>query len=210
MLLVEGNYCSEPEQPCLVWLDKQTLPYARCAKYDDSPRCKGEREHKRFCIDRFEHAEAGGPPLNNQSYVLAGRICREQGKRLCSESEWNFACEGEAMLPYPYGFERRQVCNQDRSDLFEMVKGRQVLKDLTLSNTLGSACKSPFGVINMVGNLDEPVRRESGTQPNFNNGLKGGWWMAGRNRCRPATTAHDDYYRGLQIGVRCCAEPAAK
>jgi hypothetical protein len=28
------------------------------------------------------------------------------GKRLYREAEWNFACEGEAMLPYPTGLER--------------------------------------------------------------------------------------------------------
>ena len=43
----------------------------------------------------------------------------------------------------------------------------------------------------------------------FHNALKGGWWMAARNRCRPATTAHDDYYKDIQIGVRCCADAPA-
>jgi len=37
--------------------------------------------------------------------------------------------------------------------------------------------------------------------------LKGGWWMPARNRCRPATTAHDDYYKDIQVGTRCCAAP---
>jgi hypothetical protein len=30
--------------------------------------------------------------------------------------------------------------------------------------------------------------------------------MSGRNRCRPATTAHDDYYEDIQVGVRCCSD----
>jgi hypothetical protein len=36
--------------------------------------------------------------------------------------------------------------------------------------------------------------------------LKGGWWLAGRNRCRPATVAHDERYRDFQTGFRCCAD----
>jgi formylglycine-generating enzyme len=53
--------------------------------------------------------------------------------------------------------------------------------------------------------MDEPVAREGfeKNQP-FRNALKGGWWMPARNRCRPATTAHDDYFKDIQIGVRCC------
>jgi hypothetical protein len=38
---------------------------------------------------------------------------------------------------------------------------------------------------------------------------KGGWWLAGRNRCRPATTAHDEHYCDFQTGFRCCAEAQA-
>jgi hypothetical protein len=59
----------------------------------------------------------------------------------------------------------------------------------------------------MVGNLDEPVLREVARYAvPFRNALKGGWWMAGRNRCRPATVGHDDYYRDIQIGARCCKD----
>jgi hypothetical protein len=59
----------------------------------------------------------------------------------------------------------------------------------------------------MVGNMDEPVLRE-GARYNypFRNALKGGWWMSGRNRCRPSTTAHDDHYEDVQVGIRCCAD----
>jgi hypothetical protein len=60
----------------------------------------------------------------------------------------------------------------------------------------------------MVGNVDELVQRDRAFDPRFRNALKGGWWMAGRNRCRPATTAHDDYFHQLQIGTRCCADTA--
>lgn len=208
MVLVEGEYCTHVRHTCEHWLDDEKLPFARCGRYAPQALCVGKRVPKRFCIDRFESADADGIPVNHQSYQLARRRCAAQQKRLCTESEWNFACEGEEMLPYPYGTTRRAVCNQDRSDLYENNPKRQVLRDLTAPNDPNSRCVSPFGVFNLVGNLDEPTERETGQQPKFNNALKGGWWMAGRNRCRPATTAHDDYYSDIQIGARCCSTPA--
>jgi len=208
MVLVEGEYCTHVRHTCEHWLDDEKLPFARCGRYARQALCVGKREKKRFCIDRFESADADGIPVHHQSYQLARRRCAAQQKRLCTESEWNFACEGEEMLPYPYGTTRQAVCNQDRSDLYENNPKRQILRDLTASNDPSSRCVSPFGVFNLVGNLDEPTERETGKQPKFNNALKGGWWMAGRNRCRPATTAHDDYYSDIQVGVRCCSTPA--
>ncbi len=212
MIWVEGDYCTEVKQHCRVWLDDPALPYARCAEYENPVECVGPRVPLSFCIDRFEYTRPGeDAPLNHMSFDAGSKLCRTLGKRICTESEWNFACEGEEMRPYPYGFIREAKCNQDRSDLFEMAvvdgKRRQVLKDNREPSDPESECVSPFGVHDMVGNLDEPVLREATRySPPFRNALKGGWWMAARNRCRPATTAHDDFYEGTQVGVRCCAD----
>ena len=162
----------------------------------------------RFCIDRTEFTEPGQSlPANHKSFTNGEQVCAAQGKRMCRESEWNFACEGEEMRPYPYGYERKPVCNQDRTELFDKNPRMQVLSDHREPADARPECTSPFGVENMAGNMDEPVAREGfeNNQP-FRNALKGGWWMPARNRCRPATTAHDDFYKGIQIGVRCCDE----
>jgi hypothetical protein len=208
MVLVSGEYCTNVEHTCKRWLDDDLLPYARCAEYEPPARCVGKRDKLRFCIDQREFTPAGDTlPQNYASFIEANKVCESAGKRVCSESEWNFACEGPEMLPYPYGWSRRDVCNQDRLDLYEPNPRRQVLRDHRKpSGSLGE-CKSPFGVFDMVGNMDEPVLREAQRYAYpFRNGLKGGWWMAGRNRCRPATTAHDDHYRDIQIGIRCCRD----
>lgn len=208
MVLVEGDYCTEVRQTCKHWLDDQKLPFARCGEYDKPARCVGHRIHMRFCIDRYEYTRPGEQlPANYQSFVTVSRLCKKLGKRVCIESEWNFACEGEQMQPYPYGWKREPVCNQDQSDLYKKNPRRRVLRDLRKPADANPRCVSPFGVYDMVGNLDEPVLREQARYATpFRNGLKGGWWMAGRNRCRPATTAHDDYYNDIQVGARCCAD----
>jgi len=64
-----------------------------------------------FCIDRYEYTSAGESlPKNGASSSGAGNVCTGLGERLCTESKWNFACEGEEMRPYPYGFTREPVC----------------------------------------------------------------------------------------------------
>jgi sulfatase modifying factor 1 len=209
MVLARGSYCSRVEQDCEQWLDDQSLPYARCGRYRQPAKCVGTRRPLAVCIDRHEATEPGSTtPIGEQSLVRSQALCTKQGKRLCTESEWIFACEGEQMLPYPYGWERKAVCNYDQTDLEEERGKEVVLRDLRSPVGSHPGCASPFGVLDMVGNMDEPVLRD----PPFiyapwRTALKGGWWMPARNRCRPATTSHDDYYHGLQIGTRCCKEP---
>jgi hypothetical protein len=212
MVLVQGEYCTSVRHTCKHWLDDETLPYARCGEYEPPARCTGQRVPMRFCIDRYEYTAPGEAlPRNGGSFVQASALCEQLGKRVCTESEWNFACEGPAMLPYPYGWVRAPVCNQDRSDLYDSNPNRQVLRDNRVPSGSMPECRSPFGVYDMVGNLDEPVLRESQRHAYpFRNALKGGWWMAARNRCRPATTAHDDHYRDVQIGVRCCEDVSSR
>src|SRR5690606_34994035 len=93
MALVEGEYCTQVRHTCEHWLDDEKLPFARCGRYAPKAQCVGKRVPKRFCIDRFESADADGLPVNHQSFHLGRQRCAAQGKRLCTESEWNFACE---------------------------------------------------------------------------------------------------------------------
>lgn len=211
MVVVEGEYCTEVRHTCTKWLDDPTLPYARCGEYEPKATCVGERVKMSFCIDRHEYTKPGEQlPMNHASFVIAQDTCKSLGKRVCTEDEWNFACEGEEMRPYPYGWKREPKCNQDRpkEELYDPNnKQYQVLADHRTPNGANPECVSPFGVYDMVGNLDEPVLRESQRYAYpYRNGLKGGWWMPARNRCRPATTKHDDHYHDIQVGVRCCSD----
>src|SRR5262245_1637123 len=57
-----------------------------------------------FCMDRYEAPNlAGEKPLAMQTAPDGEAWCQARGKRLCTEAEWVRACQGPAMLPYPYG-----------------------------------------------------------------------------------------------------------
>lgn len=209
MVLVHGDYCPDVRQDCLRWLDADTPPFprTRCAEFARPSRCVSEhRRHMRFCIDKWEAAkEPGDVPLSDVSWTLAKAHCEAAGKRLCEEAEWVFACEGEHMFPYPTGFDRPTggVCNFDRTDL--VLKGK--MKDNRHAGRDHAECVSPFGVVNQVGNVDEWAVRDGPTHlAPWRAALKGGWWLAGRNRCRPATTGHDENYHDTQTGFRCCRD----
>lgn len=206
MVLVEGDYCPDVRHHCLRYLDDGVpgafLSHHRCAEYEQAPECAAAREHRRFCIDRDEWVAPGSDrPLADQSWTMAKELCESLGKRLCFESEWQFACQGEELRPYPYGFDRKaKLCNHDLTDL----EHRGKLRDLRVRPSDRPECLSPFGVRNMVGNVDEWTERD-GLQKPWRSSLRGGWWLAGRNNCVAATTGHDEYYFGPQTGVRCCA-----
>jgi sulfatase modifying factor 1 len=207
MVLAEGEYCPVVEQVCLRWMDPPGAYHDyRCGEYKRPARCIGAREKKRFCIDREEYVKPGETlPIAEQSWTSAGEICTSRGARLCLESEWQFACEGPDMHPYPYGdgFTRDgKACNIDRNELGMPGSG---LKDLRAPITDFPSCLSPFGVHNMSGNVEEWSTLDKGKAPDRSS-MKGAWWLPGKNTCRASTIGHGEVYRGKQVGVRCCRD----
>jgi formylglycine-generating enzyme required for sulfatase activity len=119
------------------------------------------------------------------------------------ESEWTFACEGEEMRPYPYGWRRSaDKCNADKVDL--LAGGGARLRDERDPAGAHPQCASPFGVLDMAGNVAEWVSVDG-----FKDGQlvvqKGNWWQPGKHACRDAQGGHDRYYKGTETGFRCCA-----
>ncbi len=204
---------------CIRWLNRGSPE--RCAVYDQerwrllSKQISTRRMH--FCMDRFEYPNRKGDfPIVAVTWPEAVALCERRNERLCSEEEWTFACEGEEARPYPYGYVRDDtacVIDRPHRDVDERaLRDRRSsaavveLDRLWQGEASGSRprCRSPFGVYDLTGNVDEWTRsvRAEG-EPSI---LKGGYWGPVRTRCLPSTRAQGDGYYYYQHGLRCCTD----
>lgn len=222
MVEIEGAYCPAPEQICDEYISEKR---DRCERFRLKVRCIGTPEAKHYCIDRYEYPnEVGHRPTVAVTWDEARDVCANESKRLCVAEEWTLACEGPERKPYPFGYSRdATACNFDKPYIMPdnfayddpQTRAAEVSR-VNQSEPSGSRprCASDYGVYDMTGNVDEWVVNEHGSPqgPEFQSGLKGGYWGPVRNRCRPMTTDHNHWHHGYQIGFRCCKdvdEPSA-
>lgn len=174
----------------------------------------------RFCIDTYEWPNRVGElPRVMVSWHEAKQLCEAQDKRLCDDTEWTLACEGPERLPYPYGWSRDEtLCNIDRTFIAFNVKrlfsgdaavAAAELARLSQREPIGqrTTCVSPYGVIDLTGNVDEWTYNATGDGHPYASAFKGGHWVRGiRNRCRPKTSSHNENFAFYAEGFRCCSE----
>lgn len=208
---------------CTKWINKE-FP-ERCASFDRDKWLALSKDlptkPMHYCIDRFEYPnQKGAYPYIMVTWPEGQELCAAEGKRLCSEDEWTFACEGEEAMPYPYGYERDPAaCISDQHwkpytaanfSPRDGVAAMGEMDKLWQGKASGeqTRCRSPFGVYDMTGNVDEWTRSvRPGERPTI---LKGGYWGPVRTRCRPSTRSHDDKHSFYQQGFRCCSDVPAK
>ena len=161
---------------------------------------------------------AGAVPQGYITGVQADAACQEAGKRLCSDSEWLRACQGEPATTYPYGDTRQPgVCNDARDrhpvvDYFESTDpsiwsklGNACInqQDESLARTGAHAgCVTDDGLFDMMGNLHEWTADPAGT---FRGGFYADTAINGQG-CLYATTAHNTAHWDYSTGFRCCAD----
>ncbi len=230
MLEVKGLYCLDVMHRCVKGGRTHTQeetdepePYY-CDVYQSGfAQCLDKELPKHFCIDQYEYPnQLGTIPMVMVTWYEARRLCEAQKKRLCGDDEWTLACEGPERLPYPYGWARdRTACNIDR---LWVQPNDAILGSRTASPSLIQAevdrlskrvpagsmprCKSPYGVMDMAGNVDEWTVNITLDGKPYASAFKGGHWISGaRNRCRGVTVSHDEATYYYSEGFRCCADP---
>ncbi|EYF01115.1 formylglycine-generating enzyme family protein [Chondromyces apiculatus] len=221
---LDGSSIEELQKTtCKRWINRDYPE--RCGEFDRDKWLKVSKDlptkEMSFCIDRFEYPnQKGENPWIMVSWYEAKDMCAEEGKRLCNESEWTFACEGEEAMPYPYGYVREpEACIVDQKwrafheSAFQPRNAAPAMAEMDrlwqgLPSGTQPRCRSPFGVYDMTGNVDEWTRSSrEGERPSI---LKGGYWGPVRTRCRPATRSHDENHTFYQQGFRCCTDPGAE
>jgi sulfatase modifying factor 1 len=210
MVHVTGRFCPHVEQTCTKWIPNApgvTGETLRCAEFSPTV-CKAPLVDMGFCIDRYEYpGKKGQVPRVSIRWSEAEEECAKSKKRLCRENEWTMACEGDEMLPYPYGLARDSAaCNIDANLPTPATAGREHWRspvDQREPSGKRKTCVSPFGVFDMTGNVDEWVDGRQGGHPSSS---MGGYWGPVRNRCRAVTRAHDEKFSFYQTGFRCCRD----
>lgn len=214
-----GNVELLQDSTCTDWINR-TFP-DRCARFDKdkwhSIAAELPVKPQHFCIDRYEYPNRRGAyPVIAVTWYEARSLCADRSERLCTEDEWTFACEGDEAVPYPTGYTRdAEACVIDRPwKLFD--ERLLAVRDSTLAlseidyvwqgEPSGSrpACKSPFGIYDTTGNVDEWTR--SVQREGYSSIFKGGYWGPVRARCRASTRAHNEDFYFYQQGFRCCAD----
>jgi formylglycine-generating enzyme required for sulfatase activity len=225
MRRVRGGYCPAPLQVCLEWNEVFVggkTERQQCRRYREPAECISKtRVPMDFCMDVFEWPNQRGTiPRNLTSWQEAKDACEGIGKRLCTDVEFTFACEGEAMRPHVTGFVRdASKCSFDREYrerkyAFEKHDAcaasppcREALEKIDQRLPAGSMkdCVSDQGIFDLNGNVNEWVTLP-GKGFSKRAGLKGGWWGPVRDRCRPITTFHGESDFGYEVGFRCCRD----
>jgi formylglycine-generating enzyme len=207
MTWVQGSFCTKVTQNCKEYLDPENSKFTRRCKEFEPSICIGDKVSMNFCMDTHEYSQDGNLPLSDVSWAEAKATCESLGKRLCSEPEWTFACEGEESFPYATGLTRpSSVCNMDKEK--DVICGSDLCD--RRRSVADNACLSPFHIQDMAGNVDEwievPMYHHSKVNKTMRSSLKGGHWLPVRNRCRPRTDDHDESYHQISIGFRCCKD----
>ena len=133
-------------------------------------------------------------PVIEVSWYGAMAYCQWAGKRLPTQEEWQFACEGTEGLKYPWGGD----FEEGRANIFGDKDG------YGRTAPVGSfpSGVSPFGLLDMGGNVWEWT--QGGEKMQF---LRGGSWVNGPTltQCNKRTNTKDShsYIKGNTIGFRC-------
>jgi len=150
-------------------------------------------QYKKFQKDFAVPDGRGNHPVVEISYFDAEGFCKSVGKRLPTQAEWEKAARGEDGRTYPWGNE------------FNSANANTLESDINDTSPVGSykSGKSPYGAMDMCGNVWEWVDSWSGNEKKYRI-LMGGSYFDDANKSATystLTSIPDDTHP--YIGFRC-------
>jgi hypothetical protein len=151
------------------------------------------RKGKSFCIDQYEWPNKKGTvPRSNISWIQASLACFDEGKRLCTKGEWQYACAGSGESGVVSTFQLHDV----------RLKNDQHPAARKSAYASGSYAQytNTYGIHDMEGNLWEWVADNADGNPV----ITGGSFTNGnRAQCQMSSPGTLDEH-STEIGFRCC------
>jgi formylglycine-generating enzyme required for sulfatase activity len=224
-------------------MDKFEVTVAEYKACSDSGHCKrasmnneweGIKEKERKAYDplcNIRDPEGHGKhPINCVDFEMAAKYCQEQGKRLPTEAEWEFAARGPDGRKYPWGDEtpglgHMNACGKEcvawgkKAGIDDMKPMYEEDDGYAATAPVGSFPKgaSRYGLEDVVGNVWEwvsdfyaPYTKDEQTDPKgpdtgADKVIRGGAWNASYPAwVRPTFRYHDvPTKRSYGIGFRC-------
>ena len=165
----------------------------------DASRCGQRRalvpmdDGREICMDAYEYPnDPGAIPRTSVNWEDASSLCRNIGRRLCSDEEIVQACRGPEEWSYPYG-------NAYALNYCQVLEGK-------LGRGVGRpACRSWWGAYELIGNAWEWTSTPS---PNGSTYLTAGGTYEGgpATRCGRTSRSFFRENRYEAVGFRCCED----
>ncbi len=144
-------------------------------------------------------------PITGVTFPQARELCEKSGFDLCSLDDWFLGCSGDVNYRHPYGHtEQNGICNDFLSGYEELLPTMQM-----------SACVSPDGLYDMVGNLWEwVISYDPDSGEMIKEYMGGSYKVTDMTRhmkptfcgARITPIQHIEYY-AADLGFRCCKTP---
>jgi len=166
------------------------------------PRERQDRHTDAYCIDVYEYPNVKGEkPWVYVGWAESGQACALRDRRLCDEDEWTRACGGDSGLLFPYGDQHEPKRCNDSVD---------PVGDESQVAAAGSFpdCVSPWGLMDMEGNVSEWVDAFHEANPERERVVRGGtlWVAVYGHGCMSRHAHHEGGPTHGDDGFRCCRD----
>ncbi len=192
---------------------RQCVDEDACSAKDVTGSAKESKDFDRLKCN-WNEAGRGSHPINCVSWDQAMAYCRWVGGTLPTEAQWERAARGDEPLELA-GVGSRTTCTEA---VMKSDEGLGCGRGLTWQVGSRPAAASPFGALDMAGNVrewvqdwyqvqqyeDPTIQNPKGPAVGSERVVRGGGWMDGSEAVRPTSRGHlPPDSRAVDLGFRC-------